>query len=95
MLHRNKLLFRSYTEKELFRVTTQKPSIFDYLSLIPEKDLYSIISTSDRGFMYQIFPYRCIRDFCLDNVMENGCEKETFISSLLLFNIVFHLGTFI
>lgn len=35
MLHRNKLLFRF---KRLFRVTTQEPSIFEYLSLIREKD---------------------------------------------------------
>lgn len=26
--------------------------------------------------MYQIFPYRCIRDLCSDSVIENGCEKK-------------------
>ena len=39
--------------------------------------------------MYQIF---CILYFCCDSAIENGCEKETFISSLLFLFSFFNLG---
>jgi len=44
--------------------------------------------------MYQKFTFRCIQDFCSDNRMKNGCEKNTLISSRLfiLLNIVIVLS---
>lgn len=110
MLHRNKLLFPSYTEKHLFRVTTQELSIFEYLSLIPEKKKFrSYLYNINYKYKYRIYLYISswlhapnisismlpifFISFCSDNVMENRCEKETFISNLLLFNIVLNLGT--
>lgn len=88
MLHRNKWLFCSYTEKHFFRVTK---TVYFGISFCDSN--ISIInlqlqSTSDRGFMYQIFPYQGIRSFWFDNGIENGCEKERDFH--FQFTIVFH-----
>ena len=63
MLHRNKLLFRSSTERRLFRVTTQEPSIFQNISLIPEKDQY--IS------MIYVIKYMILQQFSIHRNQEN------------------------
>ena len=70
---------------------SQDKSHSHYLSLIPVK-MNCYLSKSISMYSYQIIA-SCTKHFYIaapdyfvyDSVMENGCEKDTFISSLLFF----------